>query len=91
MPTVAYRVAVFHSRASTPSKGTRRDLTRVLNTGPVTNHAALGRAPQARKLRQRASESGDPLSAGRGVAWQPCVANIKGTRKTCRVSPPGLE
>ena len=38
--------SVPHSRASTPSKATRRGLTRVFSTGPVTSHAAPGRPPQ---------------------------------------------
>jgi hypothetical protein len=39
-----------YSLASAPSNGTRRGLTRVFNTGPVTSHAALARPRAARAL-----------------------------------------
>jgi hypothetical protein len=44
-----------HSLASAPSNGS--GLTRVLNTGPVTSHAAPARPPQPPEHRIRRSTS----------------------------------
>ena len=50
-------MAESYSLASAPSNGTRRGLTRVFNTGPVTSHAAPARPPQPPEQRMRRSTS----------------------------------
>jgi hypothetical protein len=68
--TVAMPSNVY-SLASAPSNGTRRGLTRVLNTGPVTNHAAPARPPQPPEQRMQRSTSPTvrlaPWKAGRSA------------------------
>jgi hypothetical protein len=46
-----------YSRASGPSSGTRRGLTRALRIGPVSSHAAPTRPPHAPEQRMRRSTS----------------------------------